>query len=95
MKTVSSYLRVLLFIVIAFVLFELTIDSGEQWAFQKYPIIWAVLGVLTLFAVAIEIAVSAMQNILFRSLKAESKERYLQLEKEANPIPALNPRWFD
>ncbi len=83
MKTVSSYLRVLLFIVIAFVLFELTIDSGEQWAFQKYPIIWAVLGVLTLFAIAIEVAVSAMQNILFRSLKAESKERYLKLQEEA------------
>ncbi len=90
MKTTSSYLRVILFVIIAFVLFEVTIDSGEQWVFQKYPVIWAVLGVLTLFAIAIEIAVEAMRSILFRSLKAESKERFLQLQSEAKQNNWLN-----
>jgi cytochrome c oxidase cbb3-type subunit 3 len=83
MKTIGSYLRVLLFVAIAFILFETTIDSGDQWAIQKYPIIWAVLGVITLFAIAIEVAVEAMKSILFRSLKAEAKERYIKLEQEA------------
>lgn len=83
MKTIGSYLRVLLFVAIAFILFEITIDSGDQWAVQKYPIIWAVLGVITLFAIAIEVAVEAMRSILFKSLKAEAKERYIKLEQEA------------
>jgi len=80
MKTFSSLIRVLLFLAVAFILFEVTVDSGDQWAIQKHPIIWAVLGVLLIFAIAIEIAVSAMRAILFKSLNADAKERYLEIE---------------
>lgn len=81
MKTGASYLRVLVFMVIAFFLLEFTIDSGEQWAIMKYPIIWAVLAVLFIFAVAIEIISEALKNILFRSLTPEAQERFLISEK--------------
>ena len=81
MKTGASYLRVLSFMVIAFFLLEFTIDSGEQWAIIKYPIIWAVLTVLFIFAIAIEIISEALKSILFRSLTQEARERFLASEK--------------
>nr|AWJ66252.1 cytochrome c oxidase subunit [uncultured bacterium] len=82
MKTGTSYLRVLGFIVVAFFLLEFTIDSGEQMAIVKYPIIWAVLIALLIFAIAIEIISEALRSILFRSLKPEAKERFLASEKQ-------------
>ncbi len=78
MKTFASYLRLILFAIIAFLLFEYTIDSGNEWAFQKYPIIWAVIGVLLLFGIAIELAVEAVKSILFKSLDADARKRYQQ-----------------
>jgi cytochrome c oxidase cbb3-type subunit 3 len=78
MKTFASYFRLILFAIIAFLLFEYTIDSGNEWAFQKYPIIWAVIGVLLLFAIAIELAVETVKSILLKSLDADAKERYQQ-----------------
>jgi cytochrome c oxidase cbb3-type subunit 3 len=78
MKTFASYFRLILFAIIAFLLFEYTIDSGNEWAFQKHPIIWAVIGVLLLFAIAIELAVEAVKSILYRSLDADAKKRYQQ-----------------
>jgi cytochrome c oxidase cbb3-type subunit 3 len=78
MKTFASYYRLILFAIIAFLLFEYTIDSGNDWAFQKYPIILAVIGVLLLFAIAIELAVEAVKSILFKTLDENAKERYKQ-----------------
>jgi len=67
--------------VIAFVLLELTIDGGDQMAIEKYPIIWGVLAMLALFAVAVEIVSESLKSIMFRGMTAEAQERYL--EKEA------------
>ena len=53
MKSLASYLRVIGFLVIAFLLLEFTIDSGDQMAIEKYPIIWGVLAMLLLFAIAV------------------------------------------
>ena len=74
MKTFASYYRLILFAIIAFLLFEYTIDSGNDWAFQKYPIILAVIGVLLLFAIAIELAVEAVKSILFKTLDEEASK---------------------
>ncbi|KJJ38988.1 cbb3-type cytochrome c oxidase N-terminal domain-containing protein [Aequorivita vladivostokensis] len=81
MKTTASYLRVIGFIILAFFLLELIIDSGDQWAIVKYPIIWAVLGMLFFFAIALEIIVAALQRVLFDGLTGEAQERYLLAEK--------------
>ncbi len=81
MKTTASILRVTGFTILAFFLLELTIDSGEQWAIAKYPIIWAVLAVLIVFAIALEIIAAALQRILFAGLKPEAKERFLANER--------------
>ncbi|MEZ4875334.1 MAG: cbb3-type cytochrome c oxidase N-terminal domain-containing protein [Flavobacteriaceae bacterium] len=82
MKTASSYLRVIGFMVIAFLLMEFTIDSGDQMAIEKYPIIWGVLAMLLLFAIAVEIIAETLKSILYRGLSEEAREKFLLSEKE-------------
>ncbi len=81
MKTTTAYLRVIGFMVLAFFLLELIVDSGETWAIVKYPIIWAVLGMVLLIAIALEIIAAALQRILFSGLSPEVKENFLAAEK--------------
>lgn len=80
MKTTVSYLRVIGFMILAFFLLEFTVDSGEEWAITKYPIIWAVLGMVLFFAIALEIIAAALQRILFNGLTEEAKSRYIANE---------------
>jgi cytochrome c oxidase cbb3-type subunit 3 len=82
MKTTVSYLRVIGFMILAFFLLELTVDSGEDWAIVKYPITWAVLGMVLFFAIALEIVAAALQRILFAGLSEEAKARYIATEKQ-------------
>lgn len=81
MKTGTSYLRVIGFMALAFFLLEFTIDSGEELAIMKYPIIWAILVLLLVFAIAIEIISEALRSILFRGLTDEAKDRFLASEE--------------
>lgn len=81
MKTGTSYLRVIGFMAVAFFLLEFTIDSGEELAIMKYPIIWAILVLLIIFAVAVEIISEALRSILYRGLTDEAKDRYLASEE--------------
>lgn len=82
MRTLASYIRVIGLMLIAFFLLEFTIDSGEQMAIQKYPVIWGVLAMLLLFAIAVEIVSETLKSILYRGLTAEAQKRFLQAEKE-------------
>jgi cytochrome c oxidase cbb3-type subunit 3 len=82
MKTLASYIRVIGLMVIAFLLLEYTIDSGDQMAIEKYPVIWGVLAMLLLFAIAVEIVSETLRSILFRGLSEEAQQRYLASEKE-------------
>ena len=91
MKSLASYLRVFLFLVIGYLLIEYTVDVPEGSVFTTYPLAWLVLGIAGLFAVAIELSVAALQNVLFRSLDEEAKARYLAAEKESN---AKRYAWF-
>ncbi len=87
MKTVSI-LRVIAVIILAFFLLEFVVDSGDQWAITKFPIIWLILGVLLLFAVALELMVGAVQNVMYRTLDPEAKRRY-DIEHQSKEIPQL------
>lgn len=82
MKSVASYLRVIAFMVLAFLLLEASIDSGDQLALQQYPIIWAVLAMLLLFSIAVEVIAESLRSILFRGLSKEAQERFLNAERE-------------
>ncbi|MBQ4819646.1 cbb3-type cytochrome c oxidase N-terminal domain-containing protein [Aquimarina sp. MMG016] len=81
MRTTASYIRVIVFLIIAYILIENTVDSGETSAFIAEPLTWLAMGMIMLFAIAIEISFAAFKNILFQSLKPEAQERYLLAEK--------------
>lgn len=82
MRTGASYIRVIVFIFLAFFVLEYIIDSGDQMAIIKYPIIWVVLLMLLVFTIAIEIVSEALKQILFKGLTPEAQERYLAKEAE-------------
>lgn len=82
MKSVASYVRVIAFMVIAFLLLEFTIDSGDKMAIEQYPVIWGVLAMLFLFAIAIEIIAETLKSILYRGLSEEAQARFVASEKE-------------
>ncbi|MBP2831484.1 c-type cytochrome [Aquimarina sp. U1-2] len=81
MRSTASYIRIILFLCITYVLLEATVASGDQSAFIAQPLTWLVLGMVFLFMIAIEISLEALKNILFRSLKPEAQERYLLTAK--------------
>ncbi len=80
MRTTASYLRIIAFTGIAFILFEVIAEGGEQWALEKYPILWAVLGCVLVFSIAVELIVEALKNILFRGLNEKAQTRYLETQ---------------
>ena len=84
MKTTISILRVIAFMIVSFFLLEYLMDSGDQWAFNKYPIVWVVLGALLIFAIAFEIIASAFERVLHKSLSPEAKERFQRAEAVKN-----------
>lgn len=85
MKTAASYLRLLGFIAIALLLLEFSTEAGAMGTLKEYPIIWAILGMVVIFAIAMEVIVEALKSILFRSLDEEGQKRHMAaaaLEKE-------------
>jgi len=81
MKTAASYLRVIGFLIIAYLILEFTTKAGAMATLEQYPVIWIVVVLLLLFAISVEIIVAALRSILFRSLDTEGQKNYL--EKEA------------
>lgn len=81
MRSTASYIRVIVFLLITYLLIEITVESGEQSAFIAQPLTWLVLGMVLLFSVAIEISLEALRSILFRSLSPDAQERYILAEK--------------
>ncbi|MFD2564365.1 cbb3-type cytochrome c oxidase N-terminal domain-containing protein [Aquimarina rubra] len=77
MRSTVSYIRIIIFLLVAYFLIEWAVDSGEESAFIAEPLTWVVLGIILLFAIAIEICVEALRSVLFKSLKPEAQERYL------------------
>lgn len=81
MRSTASYIRIIAFLFLAYLLIEITVESGEQSAFIAQPLTWLVLGMVLLFIIAIEISLEALRSILFRSLKPDAQERYILAEK--------------
>ncbi|WP_121666920.1 cbb3-type cytochrome c oxidase N-terminal domain-containing protein [Mesonia aquimarina] len=84
MKSLPSYIRVFLFLIIGYLLIEYTVEVQDGSVFSTYPLAWVVLGIAGLFAVAIELCVEALRTILFRSLDEEAKQRYINAEIARN-----------
>lgn len=61
---------------------EYFIDSGDTYAFIEYPILQLALLVGLLFFIALDVILSAIQNVMFKSLSPEAKEKYLAAREE-------------
>jgi len=83
MKLITPIFRVLIFAIIAFVLFEVIADSGEQWAFQKYPVIQTIFWGLVVLAILIEIVIGTIEMRMYNSLSSDAKETYHQGEDDS------------
>ncbi|RMA58723.1 cbb3-type cytochrome c oxidase N-terminal domain-containing protein [Ulvibacter antarcticus] len=80
MRTVTSFLRISAFMIIAFIFLEFLVASEGKWAIIEYPILWMVLLGLLLFAMAIEVISEALKRILFAGLKGDAKARFVEAE---------------
>ena len=76
MKKIFSTLRIIGLLVLAIVLAEFTLETGEQSIYEAYPIIWLILGVILLIGIAIEVSVAALDRTLYLSLKPDAREQY-------------------
>ena len=76
MKKVFSTLRIIGLLVLAIVLAEVTLETGDQSIYEAYPIIWLILGVILLIGIAIEVSVAALERTLYMSLKPDARARY-------------------
>lgn len=73
MKSLASYIRVILFVGIAYYFLNY-ISEGDM----DQTVLWTILGILLMLAVATEIVVEALKSILYRSLDTEGQERFDQ-----------------
>jgi len=76
MKRILSILRITGLLVLAFILVELTVETGEQSVYKVYPVIWMFFGVILVIGIAIEVSVAALERTLYMSLKPEARARY-------------------
>lgn len=75
---IPSWIRIpVIFLLIAGAM-EYFVDSGENtYAFIEQPILVLFLLVALLFLIALEIILAAIENIMFKTLTPEAKERYM------------------
>lgn len=90
-KIFPSYLRVIVIFFLVFWAMEFFIDSGEQPAFIKFPMVSLFLFVFLFLLVAIEITVSAVNNISYNLLTVQEKAD-LQAKEISD---AAKPSWYN
>ncbi|GHA23978.1 cytochrome c oxidase subunit III [Salinimicrobium marinum] len=61
---------------------EYFIDSGNNFAFIEYPVLQLVLLVGLVFLIALDVILKAIQNVMFKSLSEDAKERYMRAREE-------------
>ncbi|MDR9401657.1 MAG: cbb3-type cytochrome c oxidase N-terminal domain-containing protein [Psychroflexus sp.] len=77
MRNLSSYLRVIAFVGIAFLGIEYLVQTEEgKWAILENPYAGVFLGVVILFAIAIEVSIASLKNILYYTMDEAARERY-------------------
>ena len=72
-KLIPAYIRVLVIFFAVFGAMEYFIDSGDQPAFMKYPMVSLFLFVFMFLLIAIEITINAVDTITYQLLTEEQK----------------------
>lgn len=92
MKTFSSYLRVIVLVAIALAGTEYLMETEPgQWAVLEYPFAGVFVGIVLIFAIAVEASIASLKNVLYQSLSEDGKKRYHQAE--TNRVSNLEKRW--
>ncbi len=89
-KLIPSYIRVLVIFFAVFGAMEYFIDSGNQPAFIKYPMVSLFLFVFLFLLIAIEITVNAVDTITYQLLTEEQKAKL----GEADAVSFKESQWF-
>lgn len=72
-KLIPSYLSVPVIFFVAFGAVEYFVDSGDRPAFIKYPMVSVFLLIFLFLVIAIEITITAVNNVTYLLLTAEEK----------------------
>jgi cytochrome c oxidase cbb3-type subunit III len=89
-KYIPAYIRVPFIFILILGFIEYFVDSGDTFAFIKYPVILAFLFVVLIVIIAIEIIMNATDNILYQIMSPEEKKKV----EEANAIPITETDWY-
>lgn len=76
MKTNASFIRIIAFIIIGYFFFEWIGGTEDASAFESIPLLWLVFAVIIIFYIAAEASITALNKVLYLTLKPEAKERY-------------------
>ncbi|KAB1154746.1 cbb3-type cytochrome c oxidase N-terminal domain-containing protein [Flavobacterium luteum] len=74
-KLIPSYIRVPLIFLSVVGAMEYFVDSGDDFAFVKFPMISLFLVVFLFLLIAIEITISAIDNVMYQILSEEQKQK--------------------
>ncbi len=91
MRSTASFLRILGFSLLGYLLLDWAGTTGETSIFVEQPWLWAIFGVIILFYIAGEISVAALQGVLYKTLKPEAKEKF---DKESAFAKANQFKWI-
>ena len=89
-KLIPSYVRVPLLFAIVFAALEYFIDSGNQPAFIRFPMVSLFLAVFLFLLIAIEIVINAVDKVTYHLLTDEQKK---QLE-EVQSVPFTESKFY-
>lgn len=89
-KLIPAYVRIPLIFFAVFAAMEYFIDSGDRPAFLKFPMVSVFLFVFLFLLIAIEITMSAVDNITYQLLTEEQKAQL----NEVNNIGFKDSEWF-
>ena len=84
------WIRVPLLFFIVFGLMEYFIDSGDKPAIIEYPIAQFFMLMVLFILIAIEVILKSVENVMFQTLSAEAKERYLEAKNKK-----VEFKWLD
>jgi len=89
-KLIPAYVRIPVLFAIVFAAMEYFIDSGDKPAFIEYPMVSLFLGVFLFLLIAIEIVISAVDNVTYSLLTEEQKQQL----KEAEALPFTESKFY-
>lgn len=84
MRTFHSYLRILLFLTLAYIFCEVLVTNEDYPIALFNPMVLAILGLFLLILVALETILGAIQSIASQLITEEQKERLANEKKAKN-----------